>query len=55
MNNEDLTNVADDGVQTILPTNTAFQQIVYLDFDGAVTSYVNADLGIAIGDVTVES
>ena len=29
-------------------------QVVYLDFDGAATSYVNADLGVAIDNVTVE-
>ena len=41
------------GVQTIAP-QLAAPQVVYLDFDGAVTSYHNRDLDIAIGDVTVD-
>ena len=54
MNNEDLTTTVDGGVQTILPACTDTPQIVYLDFDGASASYCNRELGIAVGDVTVE-
>ena len=50
-----LLTVADGGIQTVpMEDSTASPQIVYLDFDGAVTSYVNADLGVAIGSITVE-
>ena len=51
-----LTTVTDGSILTV-PTEdiTVSPQLVYLDFDGAVASYVNADLGIAIGDITVES
>ncbi|MBR4673809.1 MAG: AIDA repeat-containing protein, partial [Victivallales bacterium] len=54
-NAHELLTVTDGGIQTI-PTDdsTASPQIVYLDFDGAVTSYVNTDLGVAIGSITVE-
>ena len=41
------------GIQTVIPQQTA-PQLVYLDFDGAATSYVNSDLGVAIDSVTVE-
>ena len=52
----DMTMVTDGSILTV-PTEdiTVSPQLVYLDFDGAVASYVNADLGIAIGDITVES
>ena len=37
------------GVQTVIPeTVLASPQLVYLDFDGAKTSYRNEDLGISI-------
>ncbi|MBR4673488.1 MAG: hypothetical protein IKP00_03405, partial [Victivallales bacterium] len=50
-----LLTVADGGIQTVpMEDSTASPQIVYLDFDGAVTSYVNTDLGVAIGSITVE-
>ena len=43
------------GIQTIFGEHPATPtQLVYLDFDGAVTSYVNADLGVSIDSVTVE-
>ena len=45
--------VLNGGIQTVIPQQTV-QQVVYLDFDGAATSYVNSDLGVAIGSVTVE-
>ncbi|MBQ7651394.1 MAG: hypothetical protein IJS15_10570 [Victivallales bacterium] len=45
--------ILNGGVQTVIPQQTV-QQVVYLDFDGAATSYVNSDLGVAIGSVTVE-
>ena len=41
------------GVQTIVP-QLAVPQYVYLDFDGAVTSYRNRDLDIFIDDIEVE-
>ena len=40
--------ILNGGVQTVSP------QVVYLDFDGAVTSYINAELGVAIDSVTIE-
>ena len=47
--------VMNSGVQTVLPPlATTSPQIVYLDFDGAETSYVNRDLDIAIDHVVVE-
>ena len=42
------------GIQTVMPTTAiATPQIVYLDFDGAETSYYNRDLNITIDNVTV--
>ena len=41
------------GIQTILPP-LATPQVVYLDFDGAETSYYNRDLDICIPNVLVE-
>ena len=44
------------GVQTISTTAAiASPQLVYLDFDGAVTSYHNRDLDIAIDNIVVEN
>ena len=45
--------ILNGGVQTVAP-QLAAPQVVYLDFDGAATSYVNADLGVAIDNVTVD-
>ena len=43
------------GIQTVVPQLAMTSpQVVYLDFDGAATSYVNTDLGVAIDNVTVE-
>ena len=43
------------GIQTIVPQLAAASpQIVYLDFDGAETSYDNRDLDIFIDNITVE-
>ncbi|MBR4674149.1 MAG: AIDA repeat-containing protein, partial [Victivallales bacterium] len=54
-NDPELLTVTHGGIQTVPRADfTASPQIVYLDFDGAVTSYVNADLGVAIGGITVE-
>ena len=49
----ELLTTIDGGVQTIIPSNIALPQLVYLDFDGAVASYYNRDLGIAINDATI--
>ena len=40
------------GIQTV--PQLAAPQLVYLDFDGAETSYVNCDLDIAIDNIVVE-
>ena len=56
MNSAEQLLVLDSGIQTILPENapqTVSPQIVYLDFDGAETSYHNAALGLDIDDITV--
>ena len=45
--------ILNGGIQTVIPQQAA-PQLVYLDFDGASTSYVNADLGVSIDNVTVE-
>ena len=38
--------VTDDAIQIVsAEDSTASPQLVYLDFDGAATSYVNSDLG----------
>ena len=43
------------GIQTVVPQLAATApQIVYLDFDGAETSYYNPDLDIAIDNIVVE-
>ncbi|MBP5640649.1 MAG: hypothetical protein J6X55_14295, partial [Victivallales bacterium] len=41
------------GIQTVISQLVA-PQIVYLDFDGAETSYVNRDLDIAVSNVVVD-
>ncbi|MBR4611239.1 MAG: AIDA repeat-containing protein, partial [Kiritimatiellae bacterium] len=46
--------VSGDDVGAIPPSNTATTQIVYLDFDGAETSYHNRDLNLAIDNLQVE-
>ena len=50
---QDFLTATDNGVQTVIP-QSAIQQVVYLDFDGAAASYVNTALGVAIGDIAVE-
>ncbi|MBQ7649858.1 MAG: hypothetical protein IJS15_02805, partial [Victivallales bacterium] len=45
--------ILNGGVQTVAPQLSALQ-LVYLDFDGAATSYANAEFGVAIDNVTVE-
>ena len=51
----ELLTATEGGIQTFLPlAEQSQQQIVYLDFDGANTSYYNRDLGIEIGGVAVE-
>ncbi len=51
----ELLTAVDGGIQTIVPLAASAQpQIVYLDFDGATASYRNAELGVAIDNVTVE-
>ena len=43
------------GIQTVLPQLAAVApQVVYLDFDGAETSYDNRDLDIFIDNITVD-
>ena len=42
------------GIQTILP-QLATPQVVFLDFDGAETSYHNRDLDISFDNVRVEA
>ncbi|MBR4519635.1 MAG: AIDA repeat-containing protein, partial [Victivallales bacterium] len=54
----------DSGIMTVLPEGliedaashelTTVPQVVYLDFDGAVTSYHNRDLNLTIDDIVVE-
>ncbi len=41
------------GIQTVIPP-LATQQVVYLDFDGAETSYYNRDLDITVSNIIVE-
>ena len=48
----ELLTASDNGVQAVI-TQLADPQVVYLDFDGAVTSYYNRDLGITIDNVVV--
>ena len=50
---QDLLTAIDNGDQTVI-SQSASPQVVYLDFDGASTSYYNRDLDIAIDNVTVE-
>ena len=51
----ELLTAIDSGIQTVLPLAASSQpQIVYLDFDGANTSYFNRDLDISIDKVAVE-
>ena len=45
--------IPNSGIQTIIP-QLAVPQYVYLDFDGAVTSYHNRDLDIFIDNIEVE-
>ena len=44
----------DGGIQSVLPRLNDLQ-IVFLDFDGAETSYFNRDLNISIDNVVVEN
>ena len=46
--------VLNGGMQAVV-SQLAALQVVYLDFDGANASYRNAELGIAIDNVTVEA
>ncbi|MBR0459867.1 MAG: AIDA repeat-containing protein [Victivallales bacterium] len=51
-----LTTVIDESIQTIpLEDSIESPQLVYLEFEGATTFYVNAELGVVIGNITVES
>ena len=55
MQNTELLPIADGGIQTVIPElATMSPQIIYLDFDGELTSYHNHDLDIHIDDVAVE-
>lgn len=55
MQNTELLTIADGGIQTVIPElATVSPQIIYLDFDGELTSYHNSDLDIRIDDVNVE-
>ncbi len=55
MQNTELLTIADGGIQTVIPElATISPQIIYLDFDGELTSYHNRDLDIHIDDVNVE-
>ncbi len=54
--------VIDGGIQTVFtesvlasPATAPSRQLVYLDFDGAETSYYNRDLDIRIDDIVVEN
>ena len=56
MQNTELLTVIDGGIQAVpsaLPVLAP--QIIYLDFDGELTSYYNRDLDIHIDDVEVEA
>ncbi|MBR4676180.1 MAG: AIDA repeat-containing protein [Victivallales bacterium] len=51
----DYQSILNSGIQTVIPAVAVpTPQIVFLDFDGAVTSYHNRDLDISIDNVTVE-
>ena len=55
MQNTELFTVADGGIQIVPPEPAAIvPQLIYLDFDGELTSYHNRDLDIHIDDVQVE-
>ncbi len=55
MLNTELLTIADGGIQTVISElATMSPQIIYLDFDGELTSYHNRDLDIHIDDVEVE-
>ena len=55
MQNTELLTIVDGGIQTVIPElATMSPQIIYLDFDGELTSYHNHDLDIHIDDVAVE-
>ena len=51
----DYQSILNSGIQTVIPAVAApTHQIVFLDFDGAETSYHNHDLGIIIDNIPVE-
>ena len=54
MPNTELLTVVNGGIQTIVPEALLLPQVIYLDFDGELTSYHNHDLDIHIDDVAVE-
>ena len=49
----ELLTATDSGIQTVI-TAIASPQVVYLDFDGAETSYYNRDLDISVSNISVE-
>ena len=59
MSHENHSFITDGSVQTALPEYAflpdAAPQLVYLDFDGAETSYHNEALDVSIDDITVSS
>ena len=56
MYGDDCNVVLNSGVQTVIPEDyLAAKQVVYLDFDGAETSYHNRDLDFSIKNITIEA